>query len=170
MGDEESSSKPIEPEAEGSTEALAEAAGESAPPNSEEEPEPPPIEASPPPQVLQPDPTIAYDWSRPPEPGAMQPVPSRPPDVVDHLIPTKNPPALLSYYLGCFSVVPCFTPFLGPAALIYGFKGLKAARENPNLPGKGHAVTGIVVGGFMLLLLLAGIVFLAVAAALANKK
>jgi hypothetical protein len=65
---------------------------------------------------------------------------------MDHVIPTKNPQALIGYYLGCFAVVPCFSPFLGPAALIYGIKGLKAVDRTPGLPGKGHAVTAIVLG------------------------
>ena len=75
-----------------------------------------------------------------------QPQASGPPTVADHIVPAKNPPALIAYYLGVFSFIPCAGNVLGPAAIIVGVMGLRAQRANPNLPGKGHAIAGIVLG------------------------
>ena len=80
---------------------------------------------------------------------------SRPPigstESLSGLIPTKNPRALLGYYLGVFSLIPCFGYPMAIAALILGFLGLKAVRENPALPGKAHAWVAIVLGGLSFL-------------------
>ncbi len=65
---------------------------------------------------------------------------------VSSIIPYKNVPALAGYYLGVFSIIPCFP--LGIAALVLGLKGLKKVKENPELKGKAHALVGIIVGGF----------------------
>lgn len=82
------------------------------------------------------------------------------PSVAERIIPTKNPKALISYYCGVFSLVPCFTsPILGIVAIVLGMLGLKECKRDPNLPGKGHAITGIVLGGIMTLLSLVGICF-----------
>ena len=70
---------------------------------------------------------------------------------VDRIIPTKNVKALLAYYFGVFAFVPCFTIPLAPAALICGILGLRECKRNPGLPGKGHAITGIVLGSVLLL-------------------
>lgn len=69
-----------------------------------------------------------------------------PPTVFDHIIPARNPPALTAYYLGVFSLVPCLGLALGPAALAMGIVAIRAVRRTPMLPGKGHAVAGIVLG------------------------
>lgn len=63
------------------------------------------------------------------------------------IIPYKNPPALVSYYLGVFSLVPFVGIVLGIAAVILGLIGLRAARANPASGGKVHAWIGIVLGG-----------------------
>jgi uncharacterized protein YqgC (DUF456 family) len=65
---------------------------------------------------------------------------------IDHLIPTKNLNALVGYYLGIFSIIPAVGLVLGPAASILGILGLKELRRNPALPGRGHALTGVVIG------------------------
>lgn len=101
-----------------------------------------------------------YDWSKPPEHGTVSsqqghPRPAN--DGMQTLIPTKNPNALAAYYCAVFALVPCFTPFLAPAAIILGVKGLKAVKENPGMPGTGHAWAGIIGGGGLLLLGLLGI-------------
>src|SRR5690349_5342595 len=44
-------------------------------------------------------------------------------DVTGGLIPYRNPRALTGYYLGVFSLIPCVSLFLGPAALILGLLG-----------------------------------------------
>ena len=46
------------------------------------------------------------------------------------IIPTKNPPALVAYYMAIFSLIPCVAILLGPAAAISGFVGLKKVKEN----------------------------------------
>jgi hypothetical protein len=70
----------------------------------------------------------------------------RPPTFADQVIPARNPKALIGYYLGVFSLIPCLALLLGPAALILGILGVKARKENPNLPGQAHAITAIVLG------------------------
>jgi len=70
----------------------------------------------------------------------------RPATVTEHIIPARNPQALIGYYVGVFSLIPCLALLLGPAALILGVLGLKAQKANPNLPGKAHAITAIVLG------------------------
>lgn len=129
---------------------------------------PPPDEPIAPPAASQ-TPPPGYDWSQPPGPTMAHPGPARPPDAIDHLIPTKNPPALIGYYLGCFSVIPCLMPFLGPAAIVYGMKGLRAAKSNSNLPGAGHAVTAIALGALSTLVFVAAAIVMIVAAATGSK-
>lgn len=103
-------------------------------------------------------PNTEPDYSQPPQYGPYAPPPPGPPSALDRLIPAKNVKALLAYYFGVFSIVPCFTPILGPAAIVLGILGLKECRLNPNLPGKGHAITGIVIGSIMTFLLVGVVV------------
>ncbi len=69
-----------------------------------------------------------------------------PPGAFDALIPRKNPPALIGYYLGVFSVIPFFP--IGVAAFFLGLKGLKVRDNNPKAYGGAHAWVEILVGGF----------------------
>ena len=71
-------------------------------------------------------------------------------DATGGVIPYKNMPALIAYYCGVFSVIPCFP--LGIAAFILGIKGLRRAREHPQVRGRVHAWIGIIVGGLFGLL------------------
>jgi hypothetical protein len=64
------------------------------------------------------------------------------------LIPYKNPSALIAYYVGVFALIPFLGIPLGIAALIYGLKGLRYARERPQSKGKIHAWLGVSLGGF----------------------
>jgi hypothetical protein len=50
---------------------------------------------------------------------------------------------LIAYYLGVFSFV---VPFMGIASLVMGFIGLSKHKKNPLVRGKGHALTGIILG------------------------
>ena len=61
------------------------------------------------------------------------------------LIPYKNAYALWAYYLGIFSLIPCLGIPLGIAALVLGIMGLKYADLHPEVRGKGHAWTGVIV-------------------------
>jgi tetratricopeptide (TPR) repeat protein len=68
------------------------------------------------------------------------------PTMADQILPVRNPQALTGYYIGVFSLIPCFGLVAGPAALILGMRGLRAVRERPELPGKAHAITATVLG------------------------
>lgn len=83
------------------------------------------------------------DVKRPPKAGS----PSAG-DSTGGLIPYKNPPALIAYYCGIFSLIACI-PFLFPlpiAAFVLGLKGLKNAKAEPAVKGQVHAWIGIVCG------------------------
>lgn len=82
----------------------------------------------------------------------------RPDDGVASVIPYRNVQALLAYYFGVFSIIPCLGGILGPAALILGILGLRTVKRNPQAKGTGHAIVGIVLGS---LVTLAHLVFLA---------
>ncbi|HLK13574.1 MAG TPA: DUF4190 domain-containing protein [Fimbriimonadaceae bacterium] len=99
---------------------------------------------------VQAPPTAAYP--RPGNPPQFISDPNAPPTFTEKMIPVRNPMALAAYYCAVFSLVPCFSPILGPTAVILGILGLKQCNLNPVLPGKGHAITGIVLGGFMTLI------------------
>lgn len=73
-------------------------------------------------------------------------------DAMRTIIPTGNPKALVAYYLGVFSAIPCIGAPLGLVGLILGILGLKYARANPGAKGKVHAWIGILAGGFFFLL------------------
>jgi len=67
-------------------------------------------------------------------------------DGLGGLIPYKNGAALAAYYLGVFSLIPCFGILLGAAACIFGIIGLRRAQQQPDAKGKVHAWVGIVLG------------------------
>ena len=75
-------------------------------------------------------------------------------DATGGVIPYKNGAALIAYYLGVFSLIPCFP--IGIAAFILGLKGLKAAKERPVIRGQVHAWIGIILGGLFALVWLIG--------------
>ena len=73
-------------------------------------------------------------------------------DSTGGVIPYKNPPALIAYYLGLFSLLPGIGLLLAIPALILGIMGLKKRAENPEVKGSVHAWIGIVMGGLMTLI------------------
>jgi serine/threonine protein kinase len=77
-----------------------------------------------------------------------------------HLIPYKNGPAVLAYYAGIFSLIPCFGILIGIAAIVLGVMGAKNARRHPEVQGAYHAWAGIILGSLTLLAHLCAIVFL----------
>jgi hypothetical protein len=83
-------------------------------------------------------------------------------DGLEALIPYKNPKALIAYYLGVFSLIPCLGLGLGPAAIVLGVLGLKHRNRHETAGGTGHAIAGIVLGALVLLGHLAGIVLIIV--------
>ncbi len=79
---------------------------------------------------------------------------------MDSLIPTQNPNALSSYYMGLFSILPLLGLLLGPLAILNGRKGIGQVKAEPQMPGKTHAYVGIGCGSLGLLfnLMIVGIV------------
>ena len=73
-------------------------------------------------------------------------------DATGGIIPYKNPPALIAYYLGLFSLFPVFGFFLGVPAVVLGILGLKKRREKPAVKGSVHAWIGIGCGSIMALI------------------
>jgi len=91
----------------------------------------------------------------PPLPGPSSPPPEASGDLIATVIPYKNVPALVAYYLGVFSVIPCVGLPLGIAAVVLGIMGLRRAAKHPESKGKVHAWVGIIVGGLFGLIYLA---------------
>lgn len=87
-------------------------------------------------------------------------VPQRRPDEPDRpvgdstggIIPYKNPKALIAYYCGVFSLVPCLGIAPGIAGVVLGILGLQHRKRHPETSGAVHAWIGIVLGGGMTLL------------------
>ena len=75
-------------------------------------------------------------------------------EVLSSVIPYKNVPALVGYYLAVFSILGFFPllgiigTLMGIAGFVLGIMGLKYAAANPEAKGKVHAWIGILVGGF----------------------
>src|SRR5690242_19218771 len=68
-------------------------------------------------------------------------------DPIASIIPYQNGKALIAYYLGVFSIIPCVGAPLGIAAFFLGLAGLKEADAHPEAKGKIHAWIGVIVGG-----------------------
>lgn len=91
-------------------------------------------------------------------------------DATGGVIPYKNPCALIAYYLGIFSFVPGIGLFLGIAAVVLGFMGLRNHAKNPVIKGVVHAWIGIIAGGLFTLIWLGciGFMFIGIASAAAS--
>ena len=87
-------------------------------------------------------------------------------DSTGGVIPYKNMPALIAYYCGVFSIIPCFP--IGIAAVVLGIMGLKKAKQQPQVRGQVHAWIGIIAGGIFGLIYTAATVFGVIAAATAG--
>jgi len=84
--------------------------------------------------------------------GSEPPRPAVTGDATGGVIPYKNPAALIAYYCGIFSIIPCFGVLLGIPAVVLGIVGLVQRRKNPVIKGAVHAWIGIILGGLMSLL------------------
>lgn len=73
-------------------------------------------------------------------------------DALSKIVPYKNKPALIGYYLAVFSIIPCIGLLLAIAAVALGVRGLAVARGTREAHGKAHAWIAIVLGGLMLVL------------------
>jgi hypothetical protein len=117
------------------------------------------------PQARRPPPPVPEEEDRPrrrPRPPDYEDRQRRPfqgdDDAISSLIPYKNGQALAAYYVGVFSLIPC----VGFALAILGILGLNFAKNNPTAKGAGHAIAGIVLGGFVLVChLVALVIFVA---------
>jgi hypothetical protein len=88
--------------------------------------------------------------------------PSRPQgdEALAAIIPYRNVPALIAYYCGVFSLIPCLGFILGIAAILLGTYGLRIAAEQPESKGKAHAWVGIIIGTVVVILHIGGFVFI----------
>ena len=86
----------------------------------------------------------------PPLPDEQPNEPITPNGGMGALIPYKNAPALIGYYLGIFSLIPCLGLLLAIPAFILGIIGLRKAKQNPEVKGKGHAITALVISSIVL--------------------
>ncbi len=67
-------------------------------------------------------------------------------DATGGLIPYKNAPALIAYYLGIFSLIPVIGLPLGMVAVVLGIMGLVKKSKTPQVRGTAHALIGIILG------------------------
>ena len=79
---------------------------------------------------------------------------------MDHILPSRNIPALTSWYLGVFGLIPVLGIPFALGAIVSGFIGLKVARRPDVQVGRGHAIAGIILGILMGLALPALLLFL----------
>ncbi len=63
------------------------------------------------------------------------------------MIPLKNKPALVGYYLGIASLLPILGILFAPFAFVLGIMGLRKFKQNPHVKGHVHAWLGIIFGG-----------------------
>lgn len=76
--------------------------------------------------------------------GASSAVPGSEPLAV--IIPYKNPPALIGYYIGIVSWIPLVGLIAGPTAIVLGIIGLKRRKRQPQVRGMAHAWIAIIMG------------------------
>jgi hypothetical protein len=73
-------------------------------------------------------------------------------DATGGIIPYKNPKALIAYYCGIFSLMPCIGIGPGIAGVVLGIMGLQHRKLHPETKGSVHAWIGIIMGGAMTLI------------------
>lgn len=80
------------------------------------------------------------------------PLPAQPQgDATGGVIPYKNAPALISYYLGIAALVPILGVFCAIASIALGIIGLRKRAREPHVKGSIHAWIGIVLGSLSLI-------------------
>lgn len=72
--------------------------------------------------------------------------PSAGEEAVATIIPYRNMPALIGYYVSIGSLIPGFGLLLGPAAVVLGVMGMRKVVREPNVRGTAHAVVAMVLG------------------------
>ena len=90
------------------------------------------------------EPRLAAVLGTPPTvPGPRPPTDDAP---LSGLIPYKNPPALIGYYISIFSCFPILGLLLGPAAIVLGIIGIRRRSADPKRRGLAHAWIAISFG------------------------
>ncbi|MCC9606783.1 hypothetical protein LOC68_16130 [Blastopirellula sp. JC732] len=87
-------------------------------------------------------------------------------DATGGIIPYKNLPALIGYYLGIVGLIPLIGFPFGLAAVILGIMGLVKRNRQPEVKGSVHAVIAILFGLFSVVLY--GLVIVGIIAAAAS--
>lgn len=90
-------------------------------------------------------------------------------DATGGIIPYKNLPALIGYYLGIVALIPLIGFPFGFASVVLGILGLMKRNRQPEVKGSVHAVIAIVFGLFSILLYRLMIVGFIVAAAASQR-
>jgi hypothetical protein len=86
-------------------------------------------------------------------------------DATGGLIPYKNPPALIGYYMSVASLIPLLGNILGLVAIIFGIVGLKRRAANPVIKGTAHCWVAIILGSITFLGYNGCVIFSVIAAA-----
>lgn len=89
-------------------------------------------------------PAVAPVFGAPP---VVRPVIGPAPDApMSGLIPYRNAPALVGYYVSIASLIPVVGLLLGPAAAVLGVTGFRAYRREPQRKGAAHSWVAIIIG------------------------
>jgi hypothetical protein len=70
----------------------------------------------------------------------------RPDAPMSGLIPYRNAPALVGYYVSVASLIPFVGMLLGPVAIVLGVVGFRAYRREPHRKGAAHSWVAIILG------------------------
>ncbi|WP_425618806.1 DUF4190 domain-containing protein [Anatilimnocola sp. NA78] len=90
---------------------------------------------------------MSNPYQSPQSPGGPQPGPRGEGDATGGVIPYKNMPALLAYYIGIVSLLCCFVGLpVGIVSIVLGIMGLQKRARQPEVKGSVHAWIGIVCG------------------------
>jgi len=104
-------------------------------------------------------PEVAAVLGAPPTaPTAVVPVAPKS-DATGGIIPYKNMPGLVGYYIAVFAIIPVLALILGPIAFVLGIMGLRLASRKAEARGRAHAWIAII-GGAVLFLANAGVILI----------
>jgi hypothetical protein len=79
-------------------------------------------------------------------PTSPQPLPPQPDSGMAVMIPYKNQPALIGYYMAVASLIPGVGLLTGPIAVGLGIAGLRKRLKHPEVHGIAHAWIAIILG------------------------
>lgn len=86
-------------------------------------------------------------------PGSYQAAaPSTGTEVVATIIPYRNKPALIGYYLGVFSLIPFLGLLCAIPAIPLGIIGLRKRAAHPEAKGLAHALVALIMGSLFTLI------------------